>query len=197
MRLTGMQRNIPPNKQSFTHSPIFVSGEAVANLVGANLSYSPLKYGSFWINNTSRQSRRSRFIVLTADLSAPKLSSSSHLQNFSFTQVRIQIDMPHFAWYTTHRTSKERSIPMRTQSEDTSPEMERVQIELIRKASIAKRFAIMQAWSQLLIEASRENIRRLHPDASKEELTLILVELYYGKELANLVRTQMERRRSG
>ena len=50
MRLTGMQRNIPPNKQSFTHSPIFVSGEAVANLVGANLSYSPLKYGSFWIN---------------------------------------------------------------------------------------------------------------------------------------------------
>ena len=33
---------------------------------------------------------------------------------------------------------------MRTQSEDTSPEMERIQIELIRKASIAKRFAIMQ-----------------------------------------------------
>jgi hypothetical protein len=86
---------------------------------------------------------------------------------------------------------------MRTQSEDTSPEMERVQIELIRKASPAKIFGLVRSMSQTMIQASRENIRRLHPDASKEELTLILVELYYGKELANLVRTQMERRRSG
>ena len=86
---------------------------------------------------------------------------------------------------------------MRTQSEDTSPEMERVQIELIRKASPAKIFGLVRSMSQTMIQASRENIRQLHPDASKEELTLILVELYYGKELANLVRTQMERRRSG
>jgi len=86
---------------------------------------------------------------------------------------------------------------MRTQSEDTSPEMERVQIELIRKASPAKIFGLVRSMSQTMIQASRENIRRLHPDASKEELTLILVELYYGKELANLVRTHMERRISG
>jgi hypothetical protein len=86
---------------------------------------------------------------------------------------------------------------MRTQSEDTSPEMERVQIELIRKASPAKIFGLVRSMSQTMIQASRENIRQLHPDASKEELTLILVELYYGKELANLVRTQMERRKSG
>ena len=86
---------------------------------------------------------------------------------------------------------------MRTQSEDTSPEMERVQIELIRKASPAKLFGLVRSMSQTMMQASRENIRRLHPDANKEELTLIFVELYYGKELANLVRTQMERRRSG
>jgi hypothetical protein len=86
---------------------------------------------------------------------------------------------------------------MRTQSEDTSPEMERVQIELIRKASPAKLFGLVRSMSQTMIQASRENIRRLHPDANKEELTLIFVELYYGKELANLVRTQMEKRRGG
>lgn len=86
---------------------------------------------------------------------------------------------------------------MRTQSEDTSPEMERVQIELIRKASPAKIFGLVRSMSQTLMQASRENIRKLHPDASKEELTLIFVELYYGKEIANLVRTQMKRRRSG
>lgn len=85
---------------------------------------------------------------------------------------------------------------MRTQSEDTNPEMERVQIELIRKASPAKIFGLVRSMSQTMMQASRENIRKLHPDASKEELSLILVELYYGKEVANLVRTQMKRRRS-
>ena len=86
---------------------------------------------------------------------------------------------------------------MRTQSEDTSPEMERVQIELIRKASSAKLFGLVRSMSQTMMQASRDNIRRLHPDANKEELTLIFVELYYGKELANLVHTQMEKRRGG
>ena len=86
---------------------------------------------------------------------------------------------------------------MRTQSGDTSPEMERVQIELIRKASPAKLFGLLRSMSQTMMQASRENIRRLHPDANKEELTLIFIELYYGKELANLVRTQMEKRRGG
>ena len=86
---------------------------------------------------------------------------------------------------------------MRTQSEDTSLEMERVQIELIRKAPPAKIFGLVRSMSKTLILASRENIRKLHPDASEEELTLIFVELYYGKELANLVRTQMKKRRSG
>ncbi len=85
---------------------------------------------------------------------------------------------------------------MRTQSEDTSPEMERVQIELIRKAPPTKIFNLVRSMSQTMIQASRENIQRLHPDASKEELALIFIELNYGKELANFVRAKMERRRS-
>src|SRR5260221_14177750 len=86
---------------------------------------------------------------------------------------------------------------MRTQSEDTSPEIERVQIELIRKASPAKIFNLVRSMSQTMMQASRENIQRLHPGASKEELTLIFIELYYGKELANFVRAKMERRGGG
>src|SRR5258706_506661 len=83
---------------------------------------------------------------------------------------------------------------MRTQSEDTSPEIERVQIELICKASPAKIFNLVRSMSQTMMQASRENIQRLHPGASKEELTLTFIELYYGKELANFVRAKMERR---
>ena len=74
---------------------------------------------------------------------------------------------------------------MRTQSMDTSPEAEHVQIELIRKASIAKRFTIMEAWSQFLIEANKLSICRNHPDLSEEEVGLIFVANNYGQALAN------------
>ena len=83
---------------------------------------------------------------------------------------------------------------MWTQSEDTSPEMERIQIELIRKASPAKRFAIMQAWSELLIEANKQRIHKDHPDASEDEISLIFVTQHYGQELADRLRADMARR---
>ena len=83
---------------------------------------------------------------------------------------------------------------MRTQSEDTSPEIERVQIELIRKAPISKRFAIMQAWSQFLIEANKQRIRKDHPDASEEEVALIFIARHYGQALADGLRAELVRR---
>ena len=83
---------------------------------------------------------------------------------------------------------------MRTQSEDTSPEMERVQIELIRKASIAKSFEIMQSWSQLLIEANKQRIHKDNPDVSEEEISLIFVARHYGQALADRLRADLKRR---
>ena len=84
---------------------------------------------------------------------------------------------------------------MRTQSEDTSPEIERVQIELIRKAPITKRFAIMQAWSQFLIEANKQRIHKDYPDVSEEEISLIFVARHYGQALADALRADMARRK--
>ncbi len=86
---------------------------------------------------------------------------------------------------------------MRTQSEDTSPEMERIQIELIRKASPAKIFGLVRSMSETMKQASLRNIRKVHQDATEEEITLIFVELYYGKKVADLVRSQIEKRRGG
>jgi len=83
---------------------------------------------------------------------------------------------------------------MRTQSEDTSPDMERVQIELIRKATPAKRFAIMRAWSQLLMEANKQHIRKDYPGASEEEISLIFVARHYGQALADALKTDLARR---
>ena len=84
---------------------------------------------------------------------------------------------------------------MRTQSMDTSPEAERVQIELIRKASPAKLFGLVRSLSQSLIEMNRQNLRKLHPETSEEELALMFVELNYGKELAEHVRANLKRRK--
>ena len=78
---------------------------------------------------------------------------------------------------------------------DTSPEAERVQIELIRKAPISKRFALVRSWSQLLIEANRQQIRNEHPDASEEEVGLIFVARHYGQALADRLQTDLAGRR--
>lgn len=82
---------------------------------------------------------------------------------------------------------------MRTQSIDTSPEAERVQIELFRKAPAGKHFAIMAAWSQLLVEANKESIRRQYPGADEKEIGLIFVARHYGQSLANKLRATLEK----
>jgi hypothetical protein len=80
---------------------------------------------------------------------------------------------------------------------DTHPEIERIQIELIRKASPAKLFGIVRSLSQSMIQASRRNIRELHPEVSEEELAFILVELYYGKELAQRMQQHLLKGQQG
>ena len=85
---------------------------------------------------------------------------------------------------------------MKTQSSDTSPEVERVQIELLRKMSPAKKFSLVRSMTRTMIQASRANIQTLHPDADENELRLLFIELYYGKELADRVRIDDERRKA-
>ena len=86
---------------------------------------------------------------------------------------------------------------MRTQSMDTHPEIERIQIELIRKASPAKLFGIVRSLSQSMIQASKRNIRELHPEVSEKELAFILVELYYGEELAQRMQQHLIKGQQG
>jgi hypothetical protein len=84
---------------------------------------------------------------------------------------------------------------MRPLSRDTHPDIEKVQIELLRKAPLSKRFAIVDAWSQFIREAARQRIQREHPSTSEEEVNLILLERLYGQPLAEKVRKELIRRR--
>ena len=78
------------------------------------------------------------------------------------------------------------------QSPDTSPQAEKVQIELIRKSSIAKRISVVRSLSRMTMFLSRRAIRRANPSLSKQEVDLLFVELHYGKDLAERLRSYME-----
>ncbi len=67
---------------------------------------------------------------------------------------------------------------------DTTAEAEQVQIELIRKMTVAEKVAQVRSLSALVIGLSRRAIARAHPQLSPQELDVKFVELHYGKELA-------------
>jgi hypothetical protein len=80
---------------------------------------------------------------------------------------------------------------MRTQSRDTSPEAERVLIDLIRKAPISKRFGLVQAWTKILTEMNLRNIRERYLTASEKEIALLFAEHNYGPTVANDLKAKL------
>ena len=75
---------------------------------------------------------------------------------------------------------------------DTSREAETVQIELLRKLTLAERFAKLRALTARTVRLSKRAIARANPDLSPEELKLRFIELHYGKELAERVRAYLK-----
>jgi hypothetical protein len=85
---------------------------------------------------------------------------------------------------------------MRTQSIDTYPEAERVMIELIRGASISKRFRLVQSLTQSALWSSFHAWRERHREASEQEAAVHVVSTCYGTGLARCVQEALERRES-
>lgn len=83
---------------------------------------------------------------------------------------------------------------MRTQSDDTHPEAEAMQVRLLRAASLRRRSALAQSMSQTAIEMSRRALRRRYPGLSEVEIRLRWVTYHYGEELGARLRADLERR---
>ena len=79
---------------------------------------------------------------------------------------------------------------------DTHPDAERVQLDLIRKMTIAERLARAAEWTGMVVNLSRQGIARAHPAADARELDLLWVQQQYGAELALRLRTYLEERTS-
>ncbi|MGH2518087.1 MAG: hypothetical protein ACRDHP_20785 [Ktedonobacterales bacterium] len=82
---------------------------------------------------------------------------------------------------------------MRTQSPDTSPEAERVQIELLRQVDHARRLGIMASLNETVWRLSWRGIQQANPEADDAEVGLISLALNYGQDVADQVRLCMKR----
>ena len=83
---------------------------------------------------------------------------------------------------------------MITQSPDTHPRMEELQVLLIRSASTAKRISRVRSLSETTIRLSRRAIKRANPDLNERELNLKFVSYHYGENLADLLHEYMDKR---
>jgi len=81
---------------------------------------------------------------------------------------------------------------MITQSLDTHPKIEELQISLIRSSSIAKRISIVCSLSESTIQLSRRAIMRANPHVDKKELDLKFISYHYGEKLAGLLREYLK-----
>jgi hypothetical protein len=71
---------------------------------------------------------------------------------------------------------------------DTHPEAEAVQMDLLRKASVAQRASMMRSLTRTAVASSRRALQRARPGLNQRELDLLFVELNYGRELADRLR---------
>jgi hypothetical protein len=86
----------------------------------------------------------------------------------------------------------QQSMPSR--SCDTTPEAERELVARIRTEPVARRLHRAVGLSATVIGAARRALARARPHASKRELDLWFVELHYGREVADGLREDLERR---
>ena len=73
---------------------------------------------------------------------------------------------------------------------DSHPNAERVQLELLGSASVARRLALARSLSATAIQLSRRAIARANPDLSAQDLDLLFVEYHYGAALAECLRSR-------
>jgi len=79
---------------------------------------------------------------------------------------------------------------------DTSPDAARVQLELLRGATLARRYEAARALTATTIGLALEAIRAAMPGASEDEIRVRFVEIHHGRELAERLAEFLARRRS-
>lgn len=85
---------------------------------------------------------------------------------------------------------------MRTQSSDTAPVVEQMQIAGLRRLSPGQRFALANQLTCSVFALSWQNFRRRHADQDEDAVARIWVQLLYGADLAARLAAYLEERRA-
>jgi hypothetical protein len=86
---------------------------------------------------------------------------------------------------------------MKRSLSDTDSRAARVQVDLLRNAPVAKRIHLACSLTRTAILLSRRAIGRANPDLVERDISLLFVELHYGKHLAQEMRDYLESRTDG
>lgn len=82
---------------------------------------------------------------------------------------------------------------MKTQSKDTHARIEEIQISLLKKQSVAQKFAHVCSLSETTIQLSKRAIARKNSNFDDKQINLLFISLQYGKDLANRVNEYLSR----
>ena len=74
---------------------------------------------------------------------------------------------------------------MITQSPDTNPDVEKIQISLLKKLTAAQKISKVRSLSQSTMTLSRRAIKRANPDLNEKELAIKIIACHYGEDLAD------------
>ena len=77
---------------------------------------------------------------------------------------------------------------------DTHPKAEKVLIDLLRKKTVAQKFAMMRSLSETAIYLSKRAIARANPGLDDDHVNLIFIELQCGRELAERWKKYIEQK---
>jgi hypothetical protein len=80
--------------------------------------------------------------------------------------------------------AQKRLLEMNTQSIDTHKKSEHLLISLLREKTAAKKFALIRSLSQSTIQLSKKAIARANKNMDDDQVNVILIDLHYGRELA-------------
>lgn len=98
---------------------------------------------------------------------------------------------PESVSFGTRHSALGASSPLPT---DTSPEAARVQIDLLRRATPARRFELMCSLTSSVRQMARNAIQRLHPEMTERERNLLFVRIHYGAKLAGELAAHLSRK---
>jgi hypothetical protein len=80
-------------------------------------------------------------------------------------------------------------------SADTHPDAERVQLELLRNATVAQRFALASSLTDVVMHLARQALMELYPTDDPDQFAVRFVTHLYGAELGEGLRRDLEARR--